>query len=132
MDGNRFEYANLKFVRGSHGGLYLTFYLPFDVPQEIKLELNGASSDNTGLGQALAQLGMNGWEVVSKASHDVFLLMREMEEDRPIDRPVLLGFSLQPVAQPEVVQPPEQDDGEKEYTARVQAARMGISIGDSE
>jgi len=130
MSGNGFEYANLKLVRGSQGGLFLTYFHPYEEPTELKLIPDCSFSKTTGLGQALAQMGVSGWEVVSKASNDVYFLKRIIAEDRPIDRPVLIGFELNPVIEEEPVQANTQRDEEKDYNARVQAARMGISIGD--
>ena len=125
-----FEYANLKLVRGSRGGLFLTYFLPFQSPCELNLIPTLSTDGTNGLGEALAQLGIAGWEVVSKTSNDIFFLKRSIKPDRPIDRPLMVGFMAHPILEPAPKSNPIKPQSEDEVEVINRAARMGISLGE--
>lgn len=130
MSDNGFEYANLKLVRGSRGGLFLTYFLPHEAPSELKLVPNLSSNGSNGLGEALAQLGIAGWEVVSKTTNDIFFLKRIIKPERPIDRPFMVGFTVHSIDHSEPVQSAVKPKEENEVEVINRAARMGISLGE--
>jgi hypothetical protein len=136
MHENGWEFASLKFVKGSRGGLFLDYFLPFDSPLRLRLRLRLSlvqnQEDCTGLEMVLAQLGRNGWDLVSKASHEAYVLKRIILAERPIDRPLLVGFESRDVVEPLVAESSKSEPEPRllgDEDLRLAAARMGIAIG---
>ncbi len=127
MEEAGWEFCALKFVKGSRGGLFLTYFLPFDSPLRLALSLTNNHKESTGLEMALAQLGRNGWGLVSKASHDSYFLKRMILSERPIDRPLLVGFDSRGVTEAMIAASPESE-ADDDSDLRLAAARMGVAI----
>jgi hypothetical protein len=133
MDEKGWEFASFKFIKGSRGGLYLTYFLPFNSPLRQRLGLtDNQEVESTGLGMALAQLGRDGWDLVSKASHEFYFLKRVILAERPIDRPLLVGFEVKTVAESSDATKSEMVSkvgADNDSDPRLAVARMGIAIG---
>ena len=81
----RLEFAQIQMIKGTMGGLYLTFMTP-DKPSNTYRVFSGIKDEqglDAPLFQLLAQMGAQGWEIIQHLPPN-YLLKRPLEQPKTV------------------------------------------------
>ncbi|MCJ8344274.1 hypothetical protein MJH12_01950 [bacterium] len=87
------EYCEVRYVKGTLGGVYIKYFLVNSAPIELQKDPNFIlGKHESGLERAVAQLGALDWELVNKPSSEPYLFKRNTSLSQYKSYPVIKGF----------------------------------------